>query len=108
MGRRTGTLLPTHLNLLKPGVHEAISTKLHHRKAIQKQNYDKGSHPLSPLKPGQAVCMKLPGSNSWLLGSCVHSLPDCSYEVEVAGRPNRHNGRHLRTTAETPPSTNPK
>ena len=66
------------------------------------------SHPLPPLKPGQAVRMKLPGSSNWSLGSCITSLPNRSYEVEIAGRRHRRTRRHLRTTAETPPSTSPE
>ena len=57
-----------------------------------------------PLQPDQAIRMKLLGDTKWSLGSCVKTLPNRSYEVEVAGRRYRRNRRHLRTTAEIPPS----
>ena len=108
MGRRTRTLLPTHQNLLKPRLAEETYKQLNNRKKIQKREYDKGSHKLPPLKPGQAVRMKLPGRNNWSLGSCITSLPNRSYEVEIAGRRYRRTKRHLRTTTETPLSTTPE
>ena len=47
--------------------------------------------------------MKLPGDTKWSLGSCVKTLSNRSYEVEVAGGHYRRNRRQLRLTAETPP-----
>ena len=54
-------------------------------------------------QPGRAISMKLPGETKWFLRSCVKIFPNCSFEVEVAGRHYRRNRRQLRTTAETPP-----
>lgn len=103
MGRRTRTLLPTHTKLLEPKVDSQTGDKLAKRKAIQEQRYNSKSQPLTPLQPGRAIRMKLPGETKWSLGSCVKILPNRSYEVEVAGRHYRRNRRQLRTTAETPP-----
>ena len=103
MGRRTRTLLPTHTKLLEPKVDSQTGDKLAKRKALQEQRYNSKSQPLTPLQPGQAIRMKLPGETKWSLGSCVKILPNRSYEVEVASRHYRRNRRQLRTTAETPP-----
>ena len=103
MGRRTRTLLPTHTKLLEPKVDLHTGDKLAKQKADQQQRYNKKSHPLTPLQPGQAIRMKLPGDTKWSLGSCVKTLPNRSYEVDVAGRHYRRNRRQLRLTAETPP-----
>ena len=104
MGRRTRTLLPTHTKLLEPKVDHQTREKLAKQKAIQKERYDTKSRQLMPLQPDQAIRMKLPGDTKWSLGSCVKTLPNRSYEVEVAGRHYRRNRRQLRTTAEIPPS----
>ena len=103
MGRRTRTLLPTHTKLLEPKVDSQTEDKLAKRKATQEQRYNTKSQPLTPLQPGRAIRTKLPGDTKWSLGRCVKTLPNRSYEVEVAGRRYRRNRRQLRTTAETPP-----
>ena len=63
-GHGTCILLQTHQNLLKPQEAEEIKTELENTWGGQKRMYNRGSHPLPPLNPGQPVCMKLPGSNS--------------------------------------------
>ena len=103
MGRGTQMLLPTHTKLLEPKVDSQTADKLAKRKAMQEQRYNMKSQPLTPLQPGRAIRMKLPGDTKWSLGSCVKIFPNRLYEVEVANRRYRHNRHHLRTTAETPP-----
>ena len=91
---------------MKPEIDGQTANKLDQHKRSQKQRYDRRSQPLSPLVSGQAIRMKLPGNNEWSLGRCITTLPNRSYEVEVAGRRFRRNRRQLRTTAEkSPPQT---
>mgnify|MGYP002803815530 FL=1 len=47
--------------------------------------------------------MRLPADKHWSLGTCVRSLSNRSYEVEVCGKRYRRNRRHLRATNESPP-----
>lgn len=97
------TLLPTHTKLLEATVDSQTGDKLANRKAIQEQRYNSKSQPLTLLQPGRAIRMKLPGETKWSLGSCVKTLPNRSYEVEVAGGHYHRNRHQLRTTAKTPP-----
>ena len=60
--------------------------------------------PLKELSVGQAVRMKLPGSNTWSLGLCRRVLGQRSYNImEVAGHIYRRNRRQLRSTNELVP-----
>ena len=104
MGRRTRTLLPTHTKLLKSPLDSETEAKLAQCKQKQELQYNKKSQLLPPIQPGEAIRMKLPGNRKWSLGSCVETLPNRSYEVEVTGRRYHRNRRQLRT-AETPPHT---
>ena len=104
MGRRTWTLLPTHTKLLEPKVYHQTRDKLAKQKAIQKEPYNTKNRLLMPLQPDQAIRMKLPGDMKWSLGSCVKTLPNHSYEVDVSGHRCCQNRCQLRTTAEIPPS----
>jgi len=67
MGRRTRTLLAAHTKLLEPKVDSQTEDKLAKRKATQEQRYNKKSQPLTPLQPGRAIRMKLPGDTKWSL-----------------------------------------
>ena len=98
-GRRTWTLLPTHTKLLEPKVYHQTRDKLAKQKAIQKEPCNTKNRLLMPLQSDQAIRIKLPGNTKWSLGSCAKTLPNHSYEVEVAGRRCCQNRCHPRTTA---------
>ena len=91
MGRRTQTLLPTHSKLLQPKVDHQTRDKLAKRKAIQKAHYNKKSRLLMLLQPDQAIRTK------WSCGSCVKTLLNPSYEVELAGHCHCRNRCQLKT-----------
>ena len=83
----------TEGHYIKSEIDGQTANKLDQHKRSQKQRYDRRSQPLSPLVSGQAIRIKLPGNNEWSLGRCITTLPNRSYEVEVAGRRFRRNRR---------------
>ena len=81
-GRHTCTrLLPT-TTLLMPQTPKQVSAKLTQGQHKQCRYYDRKAKSLTPLNPGDAVCLKLPGSTTWTPGVCKHQTAPRSYAVE--------------------------
>ena len=55
MGRRTRTLLPTSVNLLKPKVPTMVKKQITNKRRKQASFFNRGSKSLSELKPGDIV-----------------------------------------------------
>ena len=56
-----------------------------------------------PLKVGEAIRMKLPGEQKWILRCCSCLLDRHSYEVQVDGRCFRRNHSQLCSTLKPSP-----
>ena len=70
----------------------------------QAKHYNKVAKPLSPLRRGDSVYLRLPGSTIWSPGTCKQLVAPRSYVVECNGTTYRRNRRHLRKArAETLP-----
>jgi hypothetical protein len=96
-GRRLRTKLPTTAASLNPA-YSSYKPQLQRRQQQQKVQYDRGSHPLPPLQPGDTVRVR--HNNQWVPAQVKtsHSAPR-SYIVETsAGGVLRRNRRHLLKT----------
>ena len=66
MGRRCKTLLPTPETLLKPRFSPLNdANKLRIQKERQRKYYNRGKRALPPIKPGETVHIRVPGSTMW-------------------------------------------
>ena len=66
MGCRCKTLLPVAGTLLQPRCStEQETCALIGNKQHQQHYYVMHAKPLHPIKPGETVCMSLPGQNTW-------------------------------------------
>ena len=96
MGRRCKTLLPVAGALLQPRHSTTEETRaLTGRKHRQQFYYDKHTKPLHPINTGETVRMKLPGQESWSVGTCTGQEGPRSYEVKVGESFYRRNRRQL-------------
>jgi hypothetical protein len=105
MSRRTRTMLPTSLPLLKPKVIEEVDSKIKKRHQLSKKFYDQGTKELPKLKIGENIRMHpLPGRRDqiWQPGQCLEQVGPRSYIVDVNGTLYRRNRKYLRTTNEAP------
>ncbi len=104
MSRRLRSPIPVAKNLLKPETEEKIREKLLQRQLRQKYYYDKGSKPLSELKPGDTARVRR--GREWEPAVVIgqHDTPR-SYDVITSdGKTLRHNRSHLLFTKEPPPT----
>ena len=69
-GRRTRTLLPVSAKLLKPETPQQTPAKLKVAQQNQAEHYNKIAKTLVPLKRGDSVYLRLPGSTTWSPGVC--------------------------------------
>ena len=108
MGRRCKTLLVTTPALLAPkfGVKadaKALRTKRDRDRIV----YDHHARPLSALKIGSNVSVRLPGMHTWTPGVCTGQHGPRSYWIRVHGRRYRRNRRHIRTWKGSTPTEGP-
>ena len=82
MGCHCKTLLPIAGTLLQPRYStEQETCALIGNKQHQQHYYDRHAKVLHPIKPGETVCMRLPGQNTWTAHvyeescGCVGKLP---------------------------------
>ena len=108
MSRRTRTVLPSTVKLLKPEVPKAAN-ELKAAKNRQAFYYNKNAKDLQPLKPGEIVRMKPTTGQQkvWRKAVVVQATSEPrSYKVRTAdGAVYRRNRRHLTCTAEPAMST---
>ena len=101
MGRRCKTLLPSTTSLLQPRYSmEQDHQDIVQNKVKQAQYYNRSSRPLSQIYPGDAIRMKIPGSEVWTPGECIQEVSPRSYIVRVGDRQYRRNRRQLLHTGE--------
>lgn len=101
MGRRCKTLLPSTASLLHPRYSmEQDHWDIAQSKAKQSQYYNRSSRPLSQIYPGDAIRMKVPGSEVWTPGECIKEVSPRSYIVRIGERQYRRNRRQLLHTGE--------
>ena len=106
-GRRTRTLLPVSANLLKPETPQQVPAKLKVAQQNQAEHYNKRARTLGPLKIGDPVYLRLPGSTTWSLGVCKKLVAPRSYQVECNGTTYRRNRRHLQRARTNTPTYKP-
>ena len=103
-GRRCKTLLPTARTLLQPRYHtETEARAIRDMKDKQAQYYNRGSRPLSALRPNDTVRIKLPGEDTWSSGICEGNVAPRSFDVRVGETAYRRNRRHILKTNEDHP-----
>ena len=101
-GRRTRTKVPVSKKLLKPKIVTDVEQQLIDRKQSQAKYYNRGTHELIELKPGQQVMFKAPRSNKWVKATVNNQVDIRSYQIRTEdGRVFRRNRRHLRTVPKT-------
>jgi hypothetical protein len=101
MGRRCRTFLPTVDGLLQPAYDaEEARREMIGQRAVQRHYYNRTAHALTPLKSGDSVRMRLPGSAQWTPGTVRRMVAPRSYEVEVDGTVYRRNRRQLQASTE--------
>ena len=104
-GRRAQTSLPISDTLLKPSVipPDKVHDKMMEYRRRQKFYYDKGSKPLKPINPQEAVRVWTP--QGWKPAEYIaeHDLPN-SHVIRAGsqGLTYRRNRRHLMPTSEEP------
>ena len=69
-GRCTQTLLPVSAKLLKPEMSQQVPAKPKVAQQNQAKHYNKIAKTLVPLKRGDSVYLRLPGSTTWSPGVC--------------------------------------
>ena len=101
-GRRCRTLLPIQRSRLIP----KLATDVYRDKKIAKnpqiEQYKSARH-LNPLAPGDAIRMKLPGQDTWMLGECTKKVSNRPYVILIQGHTYIRNRRHLRLEYENLP-----
>ena len=110
LGRQIKTTLPTLEKNLKPKWPNSRQVRATDSKAKQgyKRAYDRrhGARPLSPLRKGDRVRIKLDDQKTWsapVSVTGVHNTPR-SYMVETDSGTLRRNRRHLQSTPHIAPS----
>ena len=96
MSRHLRSQLPRVPAMLKPRIAEGVREKLKQRQQVQKSQYDKGTKPLSELKPGDTVRYQV--NKSWKPAIVVskHDSPR-SYNIRTQqGTILRRNRYHLK------------
>ena len=104
MSRRLRSPVPVASRLLKPETVENVREKLLQRQLHMKSHYDKGSRPLSSLKPGDTARVRR--GREWEPAVVIgkHDTPR-SYEMMTAdGKSLRRNRSHLLATKEPSPT----
>ena len=97
-------LLPTARTLLQPRYHtETEARAIRDMKDKQAQYYNRGSRPLSALRPNDTVRIKLPGEDTWSSGICEGNVAPRSFDVRVGETVYRRNRRHILKTNEDHP-----
>lgn len=115
MSRRTRTLLPTSVKLLKPKLAEGVEEEKAKIKAKQAFYYDRNARDLPPLRKGDTVRVK-PIKNPkepWLKATVQDQVNLRSYKVVTDdGSTLRRNRKHLKVTPQmneqTEPSSTPQ
>ena len=101
-GRRTRTKVPSSKNLLKPHIASDVNEQLINRKQSQAKYYNRGTHELVELKPGQEVMFKAPRSDKWVKAKVNNQVDVRSYQIATEdGRLYRRNRRQIRTVPKT-------
>ena len=105
-GRRCRTCTASNSDRLNRLISK-LATDVYRDKKIAKnaqiEQYNKSAHHLNLLAPGDAIRMKLPGQDTWMLGECTKTLSNRSYVVLVQRHTYRRNRRHLRLVYENLP-----
>ena len=98
--RRTRTILPTAKSLLEPKIPTDMHNKLLKRKEKQMQYYNKGSHELSTLKPGQVVRVRF--GDKWKKATVQNQVDIRSYKLYTEdGQQYRRNRQDIRVSPQT-------
>ena len=101
-GRRTRTKVPVSKKLLKPKIASNVEEQLISRKESQAKYYNRGTHELIELKPGQQVMFKAPKSDKWVKAKVNNQVDIRSYQIRTEdGRLYRRNRRQIRTVQKT-------
>ena len=101
--------MPVAANLVKPCYDtEADTQALVGTKQRQQYYYNRAAKPLKTITPGETVCMKLPGQDTWSPGTCTEKLENRSYMVKVGDTVYRRNRRHIQKTNEPPITVHPE
>ena len=101
-GRRTRTKVPVSKKLLKPKIASDVEEQLISRKESQAKYYNRGTHELIELKPGQQVMFKAPKSDKWVKARVNNQVDIRSYQIRTEdGRLYRRNRRQIRTVPKT-------
>ena len=101
-GRRTRTKVPVSKKLLKPKIVTGVEQQLVDRKISQAKFYNRNTHELVELKPGQQVMVKSPRSDKWVKATVNNQVDIRSYQIRTEdGRVYRRNRRHLRKVPKT-------
>jgi hypothetical protein len=102
--RRTRCSVPFAKEMLMPQVQNDVKEKIAHRRAKSKFYHDRKAKPLSELRIGEPVFVKLKGmEDDWRKGTVERQVKSRSYEVQVGGRNYRRNRLHMRSANETEP-----
>ena len=104
MGRCCKTLLPTPETLLEPRFSPLNdANKLRIQKERQRKYYNRGKRALPPIKQGETVRIRVPGSTMWKPAICIREVAPWSYDVRVGETAFRRNRKDLWRTVEAPP-----
>lgn len=104
-GRKIRTTLPVIPKVLKPqpADHTMLQLLDAQRKANQKRYFDRSTHPLPELEPGDPILFKREGGKLWdRPGEVVGKCAPRSYIVTTAGGKLRRNRRHIRLRQPDP------
>ena len=101
MSRRTRTLLPTAVSLLRPEIIPDSTEQLQWKRRKVKFYHDRSVKQLPELEIGQELRIApLWKNHTWRQATCLEKLSDRSYVVKSGDQTLRRNRQFLRHVAE--------
>ena len=101
MSRRTRTLLPTAVSLLRPEIIPDSTEQLQWKRRKVKFYHDRSAKQLPELEIGQELRIApLRKNQTWRQATCLEKLSDRSYVVKSGDQTLRRNRQFLRHVAE--------
>ena len=100
LGRPLRSMVPVHKDALLTDWRRTMKLLDQRRSAeqLKEANYNKSTHPLTPLKVGDKVRIQDPASKKWnVAGEVIEVRDNRSYLIKtLSGRILRRNRRHVR------------
>ena len=107
LSRKPRSLLPSRIGGLQPKIPEAVPENIGKRRAAQKRQYDRGTHNLDRLLPGNQVRVEpVEHKKAWMKGTITEEISDRRYRVRLEGgnvlERNRRFLRRISSPAQRP------